>query len=75
LPDGRLMVQQVDAGNGHSGKRSPELHFGLGPLSPSTKVAVDLSWRDVNGAIHRQTLHLTPGLHTILLASQRRRNS
>jgi hypothetical protein len=75
LPDGRLMIQQVDAGNGHSGKRSPELHFGLGQISPSTTVAVDLSWRDVNGTIHRQTLHLTPGLHTILLASPGRSNS
>jgi hypothetical protein len=75
LPDGRLMIQQVDSGNGHSGKRSPELHFGLGQLPASTTVAVDLSWRDVNGAIHRQTLHLTPGLHTILLASPGRRNS
>ena len=75
LPDGRLMVQQVDSGNGHSGKRGPELHFGLGQLPASATVAVDLSWRDVNGAIHRQTLHLTPGLHTILLASPGRRNS
>jgi hypothetical protein len=44
-------------------------------LPASTTVAVDLSWRDVNGAIHRQTLHLTPGLHTILLASPGRSNS
>jgi len=74
LPDGRLMVQQVDVSNGHSGKRSPELHFGLGQLSKSATVAVDLSWRDVNGTVHRQTLQLTPGLHTILLASPGRRN-
>jgi hypothetical protein len=73
FPDGRLMVQQVDTGNGHSGKRSPELHFGLGHLSASTPVAVDLAWRDTNGAVHRETLHLTPGLHTILLASSARR--
>jgi hypothetical protein len=75
LQDGRLMVQQVDVSNGHSGKRSPELHFGLGRLPISATVAVDLSWRDVNGMIHRQTLHLSPGLHTILLASPGRRNS
>ncbi|HET9284489.1 MAG TPA: CRTAC1 family protein [Candidatus Angelobacter sp.] len=74
LPDGRLMVQQVDVSNGHSGKRSPELHFGLGQLSKSATVAVDLSWRDLNGTVHRQTLQLTPGLHTILLASPGRRN-
>ena len=75
LPDGRLMVQQVDLSNGHSGKRSPELHFGLGQLPSSATLTVDLAWRDVNGTVHRETLHLTPGLHTILLASSARRNS
>ncbi len=30
LPDGRRMTAQVDGGNGHSGKRSQDLHFGLG---------------------------------------------
>ena len=29
LPDGRRRTAQVDGGNGHSGKRAPELHFGL----------------------------------------------
>jgi enediyne biosynthesis protein E4 len=75
LPDGKLMAQQVDVSNGHSGKRSPELHFGLGRLPASAAVAVDIAWRDANGNIHRQTLRLTPGLHTILLASPGRRNS
>jgi enediyne biosynthesis protein E4 len=75
LPDGRSMIQQVDISNGHSGKRSPELHFGLGQLPATSILTVDLAWRDVNGAIHRETLNLTPGLHTILLASAARRNS
>jgi len=75
LPDGRLVVQQVDVSNGHSGKRSPELHFGLGQLPSSATLTVDLAWRDVNGMTHRETLHLSPGLHTILLASGGRRNS
>jgi hypothetical protein len=75
LPDGlhsnaRLMVQQVDSSNGHSGKRSPELHFGLGRQPASAPVTVDLAWRDAHGSIHHETLHLPPGLHTILLASQ-----
>ncbi|HSL84187.1 MAG TPA: CRTAC1 family protein, partial [Thermoanaerobaculia bacterium] len=30
LPGGGSRVAQVDGGNGHSGVRSPELHFGLG---------------------------------------------
>ncbi|HEY6251954.1 MAG TPA: CRTAC1 family protein [Candidatus Angelobacter sp.] len=75
LPNGRLMVQQVDVSNGHSGKRSPELHFGLGQVAASTTLTVDLAWRDVNGNVHRETLQLSPGLHTILLASPGRRNS
>jgi enediyne biosynthesis protein E4 len=75
LPDGRRMIQQVDISNGHSGKRSPELHFGLGLLPPTAILTVDLAWRDANGAVHRETLNLSPGLHTILLASPARRNS
>ena len=69
LPDGKLMVAQVDVSNGHSGKRGPELHFGLGKLSGPATVPVDLCWRDVDGAIHRETFNLTPGLHTLLLGS------
>ena len=75
LPNGRRMVQQVDISNGHSGKRSPELHFGLGQLSASATLTVDLAWRDVNGTVHRETFKLSPGLHTILLGSAARRNS
>ena len=32
LPDGRRLVAQVDGGNGHSGRRSPDIHFGLGAV-------------------------------------------
>src|ERR1039458_7853898 len=32
LPDGRKMTAQVDGGNGHSGKRSQDIHFGLGSV-------------------------------------------
>jgi hypothetical protein len=67
LPDGRRLVAQVDGGNGHSGKRSPELHFGLGPLAAGHSLPVELAWRDGHGAVHRQTLSLPPGRHTVLL--------
>src|SRR5262249_12446114 len=30
LPDGRKLVAQVDGGAGHSGRRSPDVHLGLG---------------------------------------------
>lgn len=32
LPNGKTLIAQVDGGNGHSGKRSNEIHFGLGDL-------------------------------------------
>jgi hypothetical protein len=66
-PDGRVQVGQVDGGNGHSGKRSPDLHFGLGSLSAGDRVPVDLAWRDGDGHIHREAFRLTPGWHTVLL--------
>jgi enediyne biosynthesis protein E4 len=67
LPDGRRLVAQVDGGNGHSGKRSPDLHFGLGQLSDDARVEVDLRWRGPDGGIHQQRLSLRPGWHTVLL--------
>jgi hypothetical protein len=67
LPDGRLMVAQVDGGSGHSGKRSHEIHFGLGNITRGTKIPVDLKWRAHNGRICRTALALTPGWHTVLL--------
>jgi hypothetical protein len=67
LPDGRRLVAQVDGGNGHSGKRSPDLHFGLGHFSAQSRALVDLHWRDPNGHTHRKSLQLSPGWHTVLL--------
>ncbi|MFZ4701775.1 MAG: CRTAC1 family protein, partial [Candidatus Methylumidiphilus sp.] len=65
LPDGRRLVAQVDGGNGHSGKRSPDLHFGLGKIA--TEVDVELRWRGTDGHVHQKLLRLSPGWHTILL--------
>ena len=70
LPDGRRLVAQVDGGTGHSGKRSPDAHFGLANLPQDKELQVDLAWRDANGNAHQQTLKLTPGWHTVLLGSQ-----
>jgi hypothetical protein len=67
LPDGRRLVGQVDGGNGHSGKRSNDLHFGLGAIPSDARVAVELSWRDPAGKMHRDTLTLSPGWHTVEL--------
>jgi hypothetical protein len=73
LPDGRRLVGQVDGGNGHSGKRSPDLHFGLGQTGPRTRVHIALQWRDSAGRLCRQTLELTPGWHTVLLGQPEQR--
>jgi hypothetical protein len=69
LPDGRRMVAQVDGGSGHSGKRSPGLHFGLGKLPADTPLRVDLDWRDAQGQVRHETLRLAAGWHTVLLGS------
>jgi hypothetical protein len=67
--NGRRLTGQVDGGNGHSGKRSADLHFGLGTRPSVETVHVELRWRDVNGSVQRHTLKLRPGWHTVLLGT------
>jgi hypothetical protein len=69
LPNGSKHVDQVDGGSGHSGKRSQEVHIGLGKAVPD-QLDVQLSWRDHSGAVHHQTVQLTPGRHTLQLDTQ-----
>lgn len=66
-PDGRTQISQLDGGGGHGGKRSFDVHFGLG--SHPGPVTVQLRWRDLNGQLHDQTQQLTPGIHTLVLTS------
>nr|WP_173166938.1 CRTAC1 family protein [Phytohabitans suffuscus] len=67
-PDGRRHIGRVDAGSGHSGKRSFEVHLGLG--TASGPLTVELAWRDRTGTPRQQSLPLTPGWHTIQVGSQ-----
>jgi hypothetical protein len=68
VPGGRpALVAQVDGGTGHSGKRAPDLHFGLGQVEPSTELRVDIRWRGPDGRIRSTTLMLKPGWYTVLL--------
>ncbi|TDB72553.1 CRTAC1 family protein [Micromonospora sp. KC723] len=67
--DGRKFLGRVDGGSGHSGKRSSEVHVGLG-RNVTGPVEVQLCWRDRTGRTHKQTLTLTPGWHSIQLGSQ-----
>ena len=69
LPGGRRLVAQVDGGSGHSGRRSPDIHLGLGDLDKKTKVPVELKWRNTHGRIQQTTLHLEPGWHTVQLGN------
>jgi len=67
LPDGRLLVAQADGGSGHSGKRSPDLHFGLGQLGDTKQLQVDVRWRDPGGVFRRESFELAPGWQTVVL--------
>ncbi|GAA0379018.1 RNA-binding protein [Acrocarpospora corrugata] len=69
MPDGRKQISRVDGGSGHSGKRSSEVHFGLGE-NVTGPVQVNLCWRDRSGEIHEQNLQLSPGWHDIQLGAQ-----
>jgi hypothetical protein len=60
-------ISQLDGGGGHGGFRSFDVHFGIG--SYKGPVTVHLQWRDANGGLHRQTLTLAPGTHTLMLTS------
>jgi hypothetical protein len=64
-----VLVGEVDGGNGHSGVRSPELHFGLGQLTAGTVVAVELQWRCRLRGIMTEKHELTPGWHSIVLGT------
>jgi hypothetical protein len=63
--DGRTQISQLDGGGGHSGKRDFDVHFGLG--TAGGPVSATVTWRDAQGRLHRQTVQLTPGQHTLLL--------
>ena len=70
LPNGQELVGRVDGGNGHSGARSPEIHFGLGEIKGDVQLPVDVEWRDTDGQTHRETLHLSPGRHSVMLGEE-----
>jgi enediyne biosynthesis protein E4 len=67
--DGHKYLGRVDGGSGHSGKRSDEVHIGLGP-NASGPVQVHLRWRDRGGQLHDQDLQLMPGWHALRLGTQ-----
>ena len=66
LPDGRHLASQVDGGSGHSGKRSPEVHFGLGGVAPDRPLPVTIRWRHGRG-IETARFSMEPGWRTVKL--------
>ncbi|WP_213451420.1 CRTAC1 family protein [Rhizomonospora bruguierae] len=66
---GHVQVAQLDGGSGHSGKRSFDVFFGLG-ADGDRPVSVELSWRDLDGVVHHQTLDLTSGWHDLMLTTR-----
>jgi hypothetical protein len=58
------MIGLVDGGNGHSGKRAPIVHFGLG--ADRSPVEVSIEWRDEAGP-NRSRVTLPPGHHRLVL--------
>jgi hypothetical protein len=75
LPNGRSLVSQVDGGNGHSGARSPELHFGLGDVSTNSPLSVEVQWRNRQGQPQQKSLLLSPGWHTVQLGDSAKSSS
>ena len=72
LPGRAPLVQQVDGGNGHSGKRSPDLQFGLGQLDNGKPLTVELRWRDERGSPQTETIQLSPNAwYTVVLGREK----
>lgn len=67
LPDGRRMSALVDGGNGHSGKRAPNLHFGLGAMPADQPLKLEVRWRDRGGKMRSGSFDVKPGWHALLL--------
>jgi hypothetical protein len=63
---GGPLVAHVDGGTGHSGKRSPDVHFGLGAVPGGSVVDTVITWRTPAG-VSRVRLALMPGWHTVWL--------
>jgi len=75
LPNGHSLVSQVDGGNGHSGVRSSDLHFGLGDVSTDSPLSVEVQWRNRQGRPQQKSLLLSPGWHTVQLGDSAKSSS
>lgn len=67
-PDGRTLLGRVDGASGHAGKRSHDVHIGLGELDGPLQV--EIVWRDRGGQVRQQVMQLAPGWHSIQLGGR-----
>jgi hypothetical protein len=70
-PDGRRTTSFVDGGNGHTGRRSHDVHLGLGDIDAAARLDARVVWRDAEG-LHQDDLVLSPGRHTVVVGEARR---
>lgn len=68
LSDGSTRLGRVDGGSGHSGKRSQDVHIGLGQEADGP-VQTRLTWRDRTGQVQNKDLQLSPGWHSLQLGT------
>ncbi|MFD7744925.1 CRTAC1 family protein [Streptomyces sp. NPDC059698] len=68
LSDGSTRLGRVDGGSGHSGKRSQDVHIGLGH-EVDGPVQTRLTWRDRTGQVRNKDLQLAPGRHSLELGA------
>ncbi|MFF8246087.1 CRTAC1 family protein [Streptomyces griseus] len=68
LSDGSTRLGRVDGGSGHSGKRSQDVHIGLGQEAEGP-MQTRLTWRDRTGQVRNKDLQLTPGRHALELGA------
>jgi enediyne biosynthesis protein E4 len=67
--DGRKFIERVDGGSGHSGKRSHEVHIGLGK-DVDGPVKVCVKWRDRGGDTHMKEFVTSTGWHDYKLGTE-----
>jgi hypothetical protein len=67
--DGRKFIGRVDGSSGHSGRRSNEVHIGLG-ADVSGPLQVQLQWRDSTGQVRQQDITTSTGWHAFQLGAQ-----
>lgn len=66
LPDGRIVTSFVDGGSGHSGRRAPQIHLGLGNVPLNELFDLQIAWRDTSGP-RTESVSVTPGRFQIVL--------